>query len=131
MSPTDGQPVAFRVEVRMSGRVYPGFPWPGYARVRVTEGDANTAVIEHRVDNTGQGFDYDTVFGIDIVRQPGETFRIRVAAASGGGYSTLNARMSFVNLPPNGRIVSCQGYLQDAPVSVGTSSWGKLKRLYR
>ena len=37
----------------------------------------------------------------------------------------------FENLPPGASLVSCQGYLQAGPTAVRTTSWGKIRRIYR
>ena len=48
-----------------------------------------------------------------------------------GSDGSASAFLDFVDLPAGVRITSCQGYVQDAPVAISRSSWGRLKQSYR
>jgi len=68
-----------------------------------------------------------------LTHPAGEVFRMtyRISASCGSqGGASAGGSLRFVGLPQGARVESCQGYIQDFPVAVESSSWGELKARY-
>jgi hypothetical protein len=76
----------------------------------------------------------DATISITIARHVGETFDLFLdynATACGDGDASLNGTLSFSDLPPGYAVASCQGFLSDPSVPAATTSWGRLRAIYR
>jgi hypothetical protein len=76
--------------------------------------------------------DHDLV--LPVAATAGQPFQLRfeIQCSNVGPTTTPGGgAFSFTGLPPGTGIISCQGYLSGTPVATRTSSWGRLKILYR
>jgi hypothetical protein len=69
---------------------------------------------------------------LDLQKLPGESFIVTVRgdAAAHLGFADIQGAMRFTSLPPGYSLRSCQGFA-GVPVAVRTSSWGRIKQIYR
>jgi hypothetical protein len=121
--PAPGIPISFRAELRAFASVS-GF---GSASVMLREGASNSS--------PGSVLGSSTV-GITITASPGSTFDLYIAGSAfggggAGGGAGVDAGLGFPDLPPGYLLQSCQGFVAGGAVPVRTTSWGKLKTLYR
>lgn len=81
----------------------------------------------------GSSAPVDRVMSLSIQVAEGSAFHLKFCAGAGaaGGYATLQGRLSFQDLPPGITIRSCQGFVQDEPVQMRSTSWGRAKAIYR
>ena len=80
----------------------------------------------------------EDVLRLDLDKIAGAPFRLDLYARSDrgstGGSGSASVRVTFVDLPPGGRITSCHGYVQDVPTSTRPAelaTWGGIKSQYR
>jgi hypothetical protein len=72
----------------------------------------------------------DTTLSIPILREPGESFELSaMLRAEPLGAASVTATLEFTDLPSEAKLTSCQGY--NLPVPALSSSWGRMKALYR
>jgi len=130
--------VGFSAALHLRGAGY-NFSGPGGPG-----GAALTATLLEGVSNTVQVVRSTTSFDPTPVLV-NEALTLPVAAVAGtpihlvielraqalDGRGELEATLEFTGLPPGVRLVSCRGYVSDAPVAARRTSWGRLKAAYR
>jgi len=76
---------------------------------------------------------FDETLDLALTKLPGQEFPLSVSVYASAGH-TIQAQTSgqivFVGLPPGYSMESCQGYA-GSPVATRSSSWGRVKQLYR
>jgi len=133
-----GTPVSFTVRLHLSGEGH-NFSAPGDgggARVRGTilEGTSNSASLQRATSNPFENdfFVNETISRpVDAVAGTPVHLRLAVRAESFDGRGRMDGQLEISGLPPGVQLVSCRGYVSDAPVPARAVSWGRLKARYR
>jgi len=106
---------------------------PGYASASIREGLGPPAAAEWDVCELGLGGGkINTSLTVFVSATAGVPFRMRYTLGTncGEAQALLNGAFSFDGLPANAVITSCNGFVE-GPVQVRTSTWGRIKGLYR
>src|SRR5262245_2962301 len=104
----------------------------GWAEVGLRESATNTASFLYTTGSQGP----QTVV-LTLTASPEEPFNLTLFAKGAAvGYhrdshTSVQGQLVFGNLPSGAYVESCSGYLNDTPVPVRKSTWGRLKSLYR
>lgn len=101
---------------------------------QLREGDSNSQSYVGTRDEPRS-----TTLSIAISRRVGESFDLFIfLRASTAGITVLGTEsanisgsLSFADLPEGYAVVSCQGYVSEPAVPARTTSWGRLKAIYR
>ena len=82
---------------------------------------------------SGSSANLDSLLTLHVVVDPAVPLRLEFSlyAIVGAGAASAQVSLAFGDLPPGVSIASCQGYVEEAPVQVAATSWGRVKALYR
>lgn len=75
----------------------------------------------------------DPTLSLNVMVTPGVPFRVAMVANTGAtcGTGSVDATLSFANVPAGWSIQSCGGFVGSVAVPVRSTSWGRLKSAYR
>jgi hypothetical protein len=134
VGPVEGTPLEFTAQLTLWGYVdnrgcgraccYAG------GQARLFEGSSSPAQVSFNSCTTS----LSTTIEVQIHRLSGERFRVTAYIAGGGiegASASIYGSLRFSGLPEGASVVSCNGFLQDAPVPVARGSWGRVKTRYR
>jgi len=132
--PPDGTPVSFTAAVRLIGFGYGRLTLNAFIR----EGQNNSLTYDQTfnvnpIDGTAN---VDTVLAVIVSTTVGTDFSIDHAVFADASQTrpsaaVLSTELSFSGLPPDSRVTSCNGYMQDFPAPARPASWGAIKTRYR
>lgn len=135
VGPPNGTPLAFEGRLKVLGNASAfcaPFAGAGFTAT-LQEGTSNSISVAASEYQCSGHVHADTTLHLSIVRASGETFSLmfNLSASGNNGGAFITGELSFAGLPPGALVVSCQGFHQDAPVPVRSTSWGTLKQRYR
>ena len=130
----DDQVITFRADFHVRASAHRGVPEdPGsFATAGLDFGETGSNIMSISASSGGTTA-VDQIVSMYLTHGPSDIFEIewdpRVNSNEGTG--EVIGDLSFAELPAGSSILSCYGFRYDSPVPTQTSTWGRLKALWR